>query len=156
MNSYMKMLRKYVGSQRVILPGIRAIIVNEAGEILLQRRTDMPLWGLPGGVAEIEETALEALKREVAEETSLEVIEAEPMALYSGPGQRFSYPNGDKVQSYALCFIVRKWEGQPRHDGVEGSQVRFFTLSNLPEDILPIHRQTLDDYSRYEGKFLVP
>jgi len=38
---------------------------------------------------------------EVHEETCITVLCAEPMALYSGPDQRFSYPNGDEVQPFA-------------------------------------------------------
>jgi ADP-ribose pyrophosphatase YjhB (NUDIX family) len=152
--SYLKKIRNILGSQRIFVPGVRAVIVNDAGEILFQRRTDMDVWGLPGGSVEPDETALEALKREVAEETSLQVLEAEPMGLYCGPDQKFAYPNGDKVQCFAIAFIVRKWEGSPRADGIEGTIVSFFPLSNLPEHIAPIHRPTIRDYERYNGRFL--
>ena len=155
MNDYLKNIRKLVGSGCIHMPGVRAIILNEAGEVLLQRRTDMPLWGLPAGAVELGETVLEALKREVAEETSLIVAQSEPMGFYSGPSQRFSYPNGDEIQCFSVAFIVRQWEGEPQADGVEGSQVRFFPLSQLPEDIVPIHKQTLCDYERYDGTFFL-
>ena len=69
-----------VGSRRIFVPGVRAIIPNGAGEVLLQRRRDNSLWELPGGSVELDETALEALKREAKEETSLKVLEAEPSA----------------------------------------------------------------------------
>jgi mutator protein MutT len=153
--SYIEEIRRRVGPRRLFVPGVRAIIVNEAGEILLQRRRDNALWGLPGGSVELDETVLEALSREVEEETSLRVIEAEPMGLYCGPGQKFTYPKGDKVQCFAVCFIVRKWQGTPRADGCEGSMVRFFSRPNLPEDTVPVHRQTLQDYLRYDGTFLL-
>ena len=155
MSEYIQTMRSLVGSRRIFVPGVRAILLNESGDILLQRRTDMPLWGLPAGSVEMDESALDALKREVAEETSLKVLDAEPMALYSGPNQRFVYPNGDAIQCFAVAFIVRDWEGQPQADGVEGSEVRFFPYSELPEDLAPIHRQTLDDYDRHKGTFLV-
>jgi len=155
MNDYLKKMRKGVGSQCIHLPGVRAIILNEAGDVLLQRRTDMPLWGLPSGAVELGESALEGLKREVAEETSLSVVEAEPMALYSGPAQRLAYPNGDEIQCFSVAFIVRRWRGRPRADGVEGSEVRFFPLSKLPDDLVPIHKQTLEDYSKHGGTFVL-
>ena len=152
--SYLQEIRKLVGSHRIFVPGVRAVIVNKAGEILLQRRTDTALWGLPGGAVEPDETAFEALKREVAEETALTVINAEPMALYCGPDQKFTYPGGDRVQVFAVAFIVRNWEGQPRADGIEGSMVRFFSFSKLPENLVSIHRQTIKDYAEYDGKFI--
>ncbi len=155
MNDYLKNIRRLVGPGCIHLPGVRAIVLNEAGDVLLQRRTDIPLWGLPAGSVELGETALEGLRREVVEETSLHVIEAEPMALYSGPTQQFTYPNGDEIQCFSVAFIVRQWKGEPQADGVEGSQVRFFPLSQLPEDIVPIHKQTLCDYERFDGTFFL-
>jgi len=152
--SYLQEIRKRLGSCRIFVPGVRAIIANPEGEILLQQRTDTAAWGLPGGAVEPDETAFEALKREVAEETTLTVIDAQPMALYCGPDQKFAYPNGDKVQVFAVAFIVNKWEGQPRADGLEGSTVGFFTLSKLPENIVPIHVQTIQDYAGYDGQFI--
>ncbi len=152
---YIHEMREMVGSCCIFVPGVRALIPNTEGEILFQRRTDNALWGLPGGSVERDETVFEALQREVVEETALEVIEAEPMGLYCGPNQKFSYPNGDRVQCFAIAFIVRKWEGEPIADGLEGSCVRFFPVLNLPDPIVAIHRQTLDDYIRYRGRFLL-
>lgn len=54
--SYVQDIRKLVGSCRIFVPGIRAVIVNDVGEILLQQRTDNDLWGLPGGSVELDET----------------------------------------------------------------------------------------------------
>jgi mutator protein MutT len=153
--TYLKEIHKLVGGYRVFVPGVRAVILNEAGDILLQRRTDNGLWGLPGGSVELDETVLEALKREVVEETSLNIIDAEPMGVYCGPNQKFAYPNGDQVQCFAIAFIVKKWEGNPQADHVEGSEVNFFALSCLPENLFPVHRQTLIDYTRYKGNFIL-
>lgn len=153
--SYLKEIRKLVGSTRIFVPGVRAVILDSEGKILLQHRKDNSLWGLPGGSVELDETAFEAIKREVKEETSLEVLEAEPMGLYCGPRQKFSYPGGDMVQCFAIAFIVRKWKGQPNADGVEGSDVCFFPISDLPENIVPIHIQTLEDFKVYKGNFLL-
>ncbi len=130
--------------------------MNKNKEILLQHRTDNSLWGVPGGSVELDETAFDALKREVKEETDLHIITAEPMALYSGPDQKFTYPNGDKVQCFAIAFIVSRWKGNLRADGLEGSELCFFPLTRLPVDLVPVHRQTIKDYSRYDGKFLLP
>jgi len=155
MDSYYRTIRHLVGPRRLLLPGVRAMIVNEAGEILLQRRTDMPVWALPAGSVELDETALEAIQREVKEETALNILEAEPLALYSGPSQLLVYPNGDEIECFSVAFIVRRWEGHPRADGKEGSEVRFFPLSRLPENILAIHVPTIADYQRYEGRFIL-
>lgn len=155
MNDYIKTMRQSIGSSLIHLPGVRALLFNNQEEILLQKRTDMALWCLPAGAVEVGETVWEALKREVVEETALQVITAEPMALYSGPNQRFRYPNGDEVQGFSVAFIVRKWQGQPRADGVEGSEVRFFPLIQLPDNLAPIHQHTIQDYENYNGSFII-
>lgn len=155
MTNYVQSIRKFIGSERLFIPGVRAILVNHQGEILLQRRTDVPLWGLPAGSVELDETALEALHREVKEETGLDIVTAEPMGLYCGPTQKFTYSNGDRIQCFSLAFIVRQWSGIPLPDGKEGTDLRFFSLSKIPKDMVPTHQETLMDYFRYNGTFMV-
>ncbi len=156
MGPYVQAIRSRIGHERLLLPGVRAIILNDRDEVLLQFRTDLHSWGLPSGSVELDETAVEALRREVQEETGLELRHAEPMALYSGPSQSHKYPNGDEVQGFAIAFIVREWAGTPRADGVEGSEVRFWPLDDLPKRLVPIHAQTLADFQSYQGGFLIP
>ena len=156
MSDYLRGMRDLIGTRAILLPGVQAIIPNDAGEILLQHRTDMDCWGLPSGSLELDETALETLRREVEEEAGVRVIEAEPMALYSGPAQKHVYSNGDEIICFTIAFIIRRWEGEPRADGEEGSEVRFFPLSNPPSNLVPLHVRTLADYRRYNGRFLVP
>jgi 8-oxo-dGTP pyrophosphatase MutT (NUDIX family) len=48
-NSYVGQLRKLVGSRLLLVPGARIGIENASREILLQKRSDFGLWGLPGG-----------------------------------------------------------------------------------------------------------
>jgi len=155
MGPYLESIRSRLGPQCILLPGVRAIILDDDGRVLLQRRTDLDCWGLPSGSVELDETAFEALKREVREETRLEVQQAEPMALYSGPSQRFQYPNGDEIQCFSVAFIVRDWVGEPKADGVEGSEVRFWPTDALPENLVNIHARTLDDFKQYDGRFLL-
>ena len=58
--------------------GVKALIFDKTGKILLLKR-DHPLkkiyWDLPGGRLQKNETLLDALKREVQEETGLQGIE---------------------------------------------------------------------------------
>ena len=155
MTNYVQSIRKCIGTNRLFVPGVRAIIVNDKGEILLQRRTDTLTWGLPAGSVELDETVLEAIRREVKEETNLEIVAAEPMGLHCGPSQKFTYPNGDQIQCFSLTFIVRQWKGVPLADGKEGSELRFFPPCNIPNDIVPTHKETVEDFFRYSGTFMI-
>ncbi len=155
MDGYLAELRKLVGSRPLFVPGVRAIVLDDAGRVLLQHRTDNNTWGLPAGSVEFEETALQAIFREVKEETNLDVIEAEPMAVYSGPTQRFVYPNGDDVRCFSVAFVIRKWTGEPKADGEEGSDVRFFATDDLPAEMVEMHRDTIEDFTKYDGTFFL-
>ena len=54
MSNYIMDLRKIVGHRTLIQCGAGVIIINNAGEILLGRRTDNHLWGYFGGSVEID------------------------------------------------------------------------------------------------------
>lgn len=98
---------------------------------------------------------MEALVREVQEETGLKVGYVEPMDLYSGPEQRFKYFNGDEIQCFSLASSIRSWKGKPRVDGIEGSELRFRPPNGLPENLIEKHAVTLEDFRRYEGCFFL-
>lgn len=50
--SYISEIRAKVGTGMIFNPGVRAIILNEKEEVLLQHRTDMAHWCLPSGGVE--------------------------------------------------------------------------------------------------------
>ena len=54
-----------------LVPGASAIVTDDQGRILLQRRSDNARWALPGGVMDIGESIGQAIVREVREETGL-------------------------------------------------------------------------------------
>jgi 8-oxo-dGTP diphosphatase len=62
-------------ASRIVL-GVAAVIWNGRGDVLLIRRAKEPRkgqWSLPGGRLEFGETLIEGVRREVREETGLEV-----------------------------------------------------------------------------------
>ncbi|MCD4706577.1 MAG: NUDIX domain-containing protein [Candidatus Sabulitectum sp.] len=152
--SYMGQLRKLVGDQRIIVPGVRAVIFNKQGRVLLIHRTDSGRWGMPAGAVELGDSALDALKREVREETGLNVLSATPFAIYSHSRYSFSYPNGDKVQMFVLVFRVDQWEGELIRETDETVGAEFFPLDNLP-DLHEVYVETLNDLKNYNGEFIV-
>jgi 8-oxo-dGTP diphosphatase len=56
--------------------GVGAVVVDDAGRVLLVKRANEPLkgeWSLPGGAVDIGETLEDAIRREVREETGVGV-----------------------------------------------------------------------------------
>ena len=49
---YVKDLRRDVGPRKIIL-NCAGVMIEKDGEILLQRRSDNGLWGLVGGILEL-------------------------------------------------------------------------------------------------------
>ena len=96
-SEYLKNLRARIGHDVLLTPGVAAVIVNDRGEVLLQRRSDDGRWGLPGGAMEPGEEPAETLVREVREETALEVVPERIVGVYSGPDFRVRYGNGDEA-----------------------------------------------------------
>jgi 8-oxo-dGTP diphosphatase len=92
---------------------VSAAIVRD-GKILVVRRARPPAHGvftLPGGVVEIGETLVEAVAREVHEETSMVI---EPVAL-AGFREAIVRDAQDRVERHfvILCFAARWQAGEP-------------------------------------------
>jgi ADP-ribose pyrophosphatase YjhB (NUDIX family) len=156
---YVEELRKLIGTRTLINPGVRAIIRNDAGDVLLQLRGDFKIWGLPAGGMELGESVQEAVRREVFEETGLAIVQARPFGIYSDPRFAFAYPNGDRSQPFTVAFLVEEWTGTLTADGDESLDLQFFPLDRLPppEQMHPPHRQCVLDFRRFleTGEFVV-
>ena len=99
----------------MLVPGARIVIENAVAEILLQKRSDFDAWGLPGGNAEEGEALDTTIVREVAEETSLELLEFKPFGFGCDPLiETFTFPNGDRCQYFVLNYFSRSFRGVPR------------------------------------------
>lgn len=127
---YIAALRSLIGTRPVNLMGAVGLVLNERGELLLQRLAGRDVWAVPGGLCELGEPPLEAMRREVREETGLDVRGAELLDLLT-TGHR-QLPNGDEAYFYTAVYLVTDWEGTPFPDGVEGVEVAFFGPDDLP------------------------
>ncbi len=80
---YIEELRKVVGSRPLNLAGVAVAVFNEQGQILLQQRRN-GIWGVPGGFVELGESTEEAGRREVFEETGIEIGTLQLISVFSG------------------------------------------------------------------------
>ncbi len=67
------------------VPAVDAIIAIEDGIVLIERRFPPYGWALPGGFVEWGETVEAAVRREVREETGLELDQLKLFGVYSDP-----------------------------------------------------------------------
>lgn len=128
-----------------VRPSVSAVIFDRRGRLLLQQRADGGQWGLPGGSVEIGESVEGAVRREVREETGLEVAVRRLVGVYSDPGlQIVRYPDGNVWHYVNVCFecAVR---GGALATCDETLDLRYFSPGRLPATLLANHRVRIRD-----------
>jgi ADP-ribose pyrophosphatase YjhB (NUDIX family) len=126
-----------LGREGQLRLGCCAVIFDGPREkVLLTRRADNGLWCVPGGAMEPGESAEECCRREVLEETGLEVRPERLIGVYSNRDQLVIYPDGNKVQIVVLSFEARIIGGTP---GVreETTAIGYFTMEEI--ESMPMH-----------------
>jgi ADP-ribose pyrophosphatase YjhB (NUDIX family) len=113
--------------------GVFGVIIQD-GKVLLGRRRDIDWWNLPGGGMELGETVDEALRREVLEETGLEVRVGRLIGVYSKP----------QKQEVVLTFLCHV-EGGALAETEELRECRYFAPDDLPANTLPKHAERVRD-----------
>ena len=123
--------------RRPVTLGCRAL-VTDGRRVLLVRHSYVDGWHLPGGGVSRAETLAEAALREMAEETG--VTAAGPARLH-GIFLRQVWGGSDHVAVY----VVERWRGEPRPDGLEIVAARFFPADALPPDTTPATRRRIGE-----------
>jgi ADP-ribose pyrophosphatase YjhB (NUDIX family) len=119
-----------------IVPGASAVVLDEAGRILLHRRDDNELWSIPGGGMEVGERIADTVVREVREETGLEVEPEAIVGIYSNPQHVVEYGDGEVRQQFSVCFACRLVGGELATSD-ESLEVGFFTPADI--ETMPVH-----------------
>ncbi len=131
-----------------LVVGSSAVVVDEEGRILLQRRSDSGNWALPGGTMDIGETFGQSAIREVKEETGFDVRIERIVGIYSDPGHVFAYEDGEVRQEFNICLACMITGGELAVSS-ESTDVRFFSFEEVSD--LTMHasiRKRIDDYLR--------
>jgi 8-oxo-dGTP diphosphatase len=127
-------------------PGTEAVIVDDAGRVLLGRRAFDPAagrWDLPGGFLEEDEDPITALRREVREETGLDVDPTTLVGFYLEP-----YEN-----RVVLCITwLARVVGGDERAGDDLVELQWFERNAIPYDELAFghYAQALSDAFRNE------
>ena len=107
---------------------LRAVVLREDKVLLVRERSD-GLWSLPGGWADVGETAAACIEKEVWEEAGFRARAVKLLALYD---QRRHGARPHPFHSFKAFFLCEILEGAPR-PSIETSEVAFFAEDALPE-----------------------
>ena len=144
---YVENLRKVVGNQPLLLVGVAVAVLTEEGEILLQKRSD-GRWGVPGGFIELGESTEEAGRREVLEETGIEIGKLDLLGVFSGKEHYVQLPNGDEFYPVTIAYLSKDIKGGDlQADGKETTDAQFFKTNALPEELNPFIKKLITQFS---------
>src|SRR5262249_11000591 len=115
---------------------VNAVIFSEdKHQVLIIKRRDVPIWVIPGGAIDNNESAEEAVIREVLEETGCHAEIVRKVAVYH-PVNRLA-----KETHLFECKITY---GKPK-TGDETREIGFFHFYNLPPNLFHLHKEMVDD-----------
>ena len=113
------------------------VAIFEKDSVLLTLRQDFPVWCLPGGGVEANESLPLAAIREVREETGLDIKLSKLIGLY--------FREQGKSGNHQALFCAETYGGLLNADGIETLKVEWFPISNLPDRLLGYHRLFIRD-----------
>ena len=133
---------------RHIKLGVAVIVRDDRGQLLLEKRSNCGLWGLPGGRSEPGESVKDAAIREVREETGLLVEITRLIGVYSDAdqGRIIAYPDG-VVHSIDILLEATRLAGTLT-PGPESEALQFFDPAALPSECVPSSHVPLADFIR--------
>lgn len=140
------------GTPVVVQTGASVIVINPAGEILMQQRQDDGTWSYPGGRVEIDETVEDAARREVLEESGLTVGKLELLGVFSGKELNHVYPNGNEVCGIDIVYVSRDYTGSLHCTDGESLRLGFYPPDHLPHPISPMNAKQIAAYVQSIGK----
>lgn len=114
-----------------IVPSVNVAVTNDAGEVLLIRRSDNDNWALPGGAVDLGESLTQAAVRETLEESGIDCQVTGLSGIYTDPGHILLYTsNGEARQEFSIVLTARVAGGQPAASS-ETSEVRWVPQAEL-------------------------
>jgi len=137
--------RRKADKDTVVRSGVGVLIRDEAGRILLERRSDCGFWGIPGGRVDPGESVERTAVREALEETGLTVRVTGLYGVYSdGRTRLVTFP--DRVVQLVDTIVEAQITGGRLKISSESLELGFFSLDKLPPGIVPPAMEILPDF----------
>jgi len=128
--------KKYIYTPKLT---VDMIVYNSKNQILLIERKNPPYgWAIPGGFVDYGETVESAAKRELLEETGIDIENFDLLGVYSDPKR------DSRFHTVSVVYFGFS-DALPKADD-DAKDARFFHIDNIPEDIAFDHRKIIDDF----------
>ena len=123
---------------------IGLVFSKDRDKVLLVERSDIPIWVLPGGGIDLNETPEQAVIREILEETGLQTQIKKHIATYT-PINKLAY--------LTFFFECEEISGTLK-TSPESQNVHFFPLKDLPPSFLYIHKNWMYEALKNQSETL--
>lgn len=131
---YIEEIRALVGRRPLVLTGVTVLVIDQDSRFLMVQSDKM--WKLPGGFIELGESAEEACRREILEETGINIGNLELIGVFSGKNYFTQLPNGDEYFPITIAYVTEDiLSGDLKPDDIETQKVQFFKWSAFPKDL---------------------
>lgn len=119
--------------------GVRGLVIDAQGKVLLVRHTYVAGWYLPGGGVEKSETAEASLARELAEEANVEIVGRPYLhGLFFNPKT--------SPRDHVACYVIREFrQSAPHVPDFEIAEAKFFAIDALPVETTRATRDRIDE-----------
>jgi 8-oxo-dGTP pyrophosphatase MutT (NUDIX family) len=156
MSDYLRGVRAKVGRELLLMPSVTGLVFD-GDRVLLQRHGDTGRWVTPGGAVEPDEPPVDALVRELWEETGLLCEPVGLLGVFGGPEFRVHYRNGDLAGYVVTAYECRVRGGELRPDGEESAELRWVTLAEaMALSLSPAARIVVPTAFAHRGRAWLP
>ncbi|WP_055480470.1 NUDIX hydrolase [Sphaerimonospora mesophila] len=108
-----------------LVPSVNVVVTNDAGDLLMIRRSDNGNWAVPGGAIDLGESLPQAAVRETVEETGILCEITGLVGTYTDPKHVILYTsNGEARQEFSIVLTARAVDGEPTPSS-ESTEVRW-------------------------------
>lgn len=116
------------------------VIIHYPGDniVLIERKYEPYGWALPGGHVDVGETVEDAARREMKEETNLDVDLIRMVGVYSDPKR-------DPRRHVVSVAFVAVADGMPVA-GDDAANAQLFNVHNLPFELAFDHFEIIEDW----------
>ena len=134
------LLHCYFLMTRGMTLGVRILVQNDHGEILLVKHTYVPGWHLPGGGVDLGEDVVAAARREVYEETGISELESLELTCVE-------HNKSVSARDHVIYFKARINMKLDKKQSAEISEIQFVSRDLACEIVVPEHKKIILDNS---------